>query len=195
MGLFFFDSFGNLFMKYFRIGVALLLFLAGCTKSYTPADHLSEREQYDLQWKIIRYLGRAPEGLTFDERFYKAYDSHYEKEMGLHRMDALYEKGDKYYFLISRRAPSIHDKRVATGGRLKLDAEGKVAEYEEVFRTWKMSEQDLAKKGMLLFDKMVKGEPLDQYLTKNSWPEEYIEFPDDVNYFDKASRRWLQRQQ
>lgn len=181
-------------MKSVFLFFALLLFVSGCTKSYTPADHLSEKEQYDLQWKIIRYLGRAPEGLTFDERFYKAYDSHYEEQMGLHRLDAYFEQDGYRYFLISRRAPSIYDKRVATGGRLKLDAEGKVAEYEEVFRTWKMPEQDLAKKGVLLFDKMVRGESLDQYLTKNSWPEEYIEFPDDVNYFDKASRRWLQRQ-
>jgi hypothetical protein len=181
-------------MKHFLYLVVLVVAFTGCKKSYTPGDHLSEKAQYELQWKIIRYLGRAPEGLTFEERFYKAYDSHYEEQMGLHRLDALFKQGDTYFFLISRRAPSIQDKRVSTGGRLKLDGDGKLMEYEEVFRTWKMPEVELAKKGMLLFDKMVKGESLEAYLTKNSWPEEYIEFPDDINYFDKASRRWLQRQ-
>lgn len=180
-------------MKFVFGLLILALLLGSCAPSYNPDDHLSKKEQYDLQWKIIRYLGRAPEGLMFEERFYKAYDSHYEKQMGLHRLDALYEKAGTYYFLISRRAPSIQDKRVATGGKMKLNERGELAEYEEVFRTWKMPEQDLAKKGVLLFDKMVKGESLDQYLTKNSWPEEYIEFPDDVTYFDTASRQWLQR--
>lgn len=173
----------------------LVLFLAvSCQRSYNPADHLSEKEKYDFMWKFIRYIGRAPEGLTFDERFYKAYDSYYQEQMGLHRLDAYYEQDGYRYFLISRRAPSIQDKRVTTGGRVKFDREGKIAEYEEVFRTWKMLEPDLAKKGVMLFDKMVKGEPLEKYYTKNSWPEEYIEFPDDVTYFDKANRRWLQRQ-
>lgn len=181
-------------MKPIFITLAFLFFLTGCKKSYTPGDHLSEKEQYNLQWKIIRYLGRAPDGLTFKERFYKAYDAHYEEQMGLHRLDALYEKDGTFYFLISRRAPSIQEKRVTTGGRIKLDRDGNLIEYEEVFRTWKMPEADLAKKGIFLFDKMVKGEPLEPYLTKNSWPEEYIEFPDDVTYFDKASRQWLQRQ-
>ena len=115
--------------------------------------------------------------------------------MGLNRLDAYFEKGGYRYFLISRRAPSIHDKRVATGGKLKLDASGNVVEYEEVFRTWKMLEPDLIKKGILLFDKMVKGQSLERYLTKHSWPEEYIEFPDETVYFDKASRKWTTRTQ
>lgn len=171
----------------------LVVGFGGCKRSYTPADHLSAREQYDFTWRVIRYVGRAPENVTMDERFYKAYDSHYEEQMSLHRLDAYFERGGYRYFLISRRAPSLHDKRVATGGKAKFDAEGNLVEYEEVFRTWKMLEPDLIKKGLLLFDKMVKGESLERFLTKNSWPEEYIEFPDELIYFDKAARRWATR--
>jgi hypothetical protein len=41
---------------------------------------------------------------------------------------------------------------------------------------------------------MVKGEPLEKYQTKFTTPEEYIEFPDDINYFDKAEKEWKQKQ-
>lgn len=66
--------------------------------------------------------------------------------------------------------------------------------YEEVFRTWKMVPDTLARRSELLFDKMVKGESLDPYLTKNSGGVEYIEFPDDRTYYDKLSRTWKLKQ-
>jgi hypothetical protein len=37
---------------------------------------------------------------------------------------------------------------------------------------------------------MVKSETLEKYRTKWTFPDEYIEFPDDVNYYDKDAREW-----
>lgn len=139
--------------------------------------------------KIIRYVGRAPEGLTFDEKFYSGYDSFYMEQASLHKFDAYYVDGNTHFFLVSRQAPSLVNKRVATGGKFVLEPD-KIAEYEEVFRTWKMLPDTLQKRGMFLFDKMVKGEPLEEYQTKNSNGVEYIEFPDNLNYYDKAARQW-----
>lgn len=144
-------------------------------------------------WKIIRYIGRAPENLTLPERFYKGYDDHYKEQMSIHRLDAYYIDGHTHFFLISRKAPSLVDKRVATGGKMTLNDKGELTDYEEVFRTWKMTDSLQIKKSIFLFDKMVKGENLDPYLTKNSTPEEYIEFPDDYTYFDKVDRIWKKK--
>ena len=140
-------------------------------------------------WKIIRYVGRAPEGLTFEERFYPPYDSVYQEEAKLHMFDAYFIKGNTHYFLISRRAPSLVNKRVATGGKFILD-DNKITEYEEVFRTWKLVPDTLAKREMILFDAFVKGESLTPYETKNSKGVEFIEFPDERTYFDKESKQW-----
>jgi hypothetical protein len=165
--------------------------MASCKKGYGPAEHLSAEDQYNQVYKVMRYMGRAPENVTFEERFYKGYDKHFHEQATQHRLDAYFiSDDDTHYFLISRRAPSLVDKRVATGGKMKLDAEGNLLEYEEVFRTWKMADKDLANKGVMLFDLMVKGQSLEPYLTKNSWPEEYIEFPDDRTYFDVTARVW-----
>jgi hypothetical protein len=169
--------------------IALLLISCG-SKDYSPSSHLTPKEEYDNVWKIIRYIGRAPENLTMPERFYNGYDDHYKEQMSLHRLDAYYIEGDTHYFLISRQAPSLVEKRVATGGKMKLDEKGDVVEYEEVFRTWKMPDSLQVKKSIFLFDKMVKGESLEPYLTKNSTPEEYIEFPDDNTYYDRGERTW-----
>ncbi len=141
-------------------------------------------------WKIIRYVGRAPEGITFEERFYAPYDSVYQEQAKLHKFDAYFIKGNTHYFLVSRRAPSLVDKRVATGGKFMLSDENKITGYEEVFRTWKMVPDTLTKREMILFDDFVKGKSLAPYETKNSNGVEYIEFPDERTYFDKGTMQW-----
>lgn len=164
--------------------------VAGCGKSYDPAEHLTVKEQDEVMSKVIRYISKPPEGISFEERFYNAYNEYYAEQQARHRLDAWYSDGTVDYFLISRAAPSMVEKRVAIGGKLQLDQEGNVSSYEEVFRTWKMIPDSLNRKGVFLFDKMVKSESLEPYLTKNSMPEEYIEFPDDNTYFDKEARVW-----
>jgi hypothetical protein len=168
-----------------------LLFAACSTKNnYTVSEHLTPQQQDETMWKIIRYVGRAPDGLTFDERFYAPYDSFYIEQARQHKFDAYFKEGATHYFLVSRRAPSLVDKRVAIGGKFLLGADNAISGYEEIFRTWKMIPDTLAKREMILFGKLVQGEALDPYLTKNSGGVEYIEFPDERTYFDKDARQW-----
>lgn len=169
----------------------MVVIVSACStkNTYEVSKHLSPQQQDEMMWKIIRYVGRAPEGLTFEERFYTAYDSLYQEQARLHKFDAYFIKGNTHYFLVSRRAPSLVDKRVATGGKF-VWSDNKVSEYEEVFRTWKMVPDTLAKREMVLFDKFVRGESLTPYETRNSNGIEYIEFPDEHTYFDKVSMQW-----
>ncbi len=180
-------------MKKVLVFYAFGALVVGCNKSYDPDNHLTVQEQDEMMSKVIRYISKAPEGISFKERFYKAYDEYYTEQQGRHRLDAWYTHNGVHYFLISRQAPSLTDKRVATGGKLRVGANGSVLEYEEVFRTWKMIPDSLNKKGVFLFDKMVKSESLEPYLTKNSMPQEYIEFPDDNTFFDSEARAWKTR--
>jgi len=180
-------------MKNLAGGFILMVLIAGaCTtkNNYQVSAHLTPQQQDDMMAKIIRYVGRAPEGLTFEERFYKPYDSVYQEQAKLHKFDAYFIKGNVHYFLVSRRAPSLVEKRVATGGKFMLSDDNKITEYEEVFRTWKMVPDTLAKREMILFDDFVKGKSLSPYETRNSNGVEYIEFPDERTYFDKDAMQW-----
>lgn len=172
--------------------VVLILAVGSCStkNDYTVSAHLTPQQQDEMMWKIIRYVGRAPEGLTFEERFYAPYDTFYHEQARIHKFDAYFVKGSTHYFLVSRKAPSLVEKRVATGGRFELGADGKISDYEEVFRTWKMVPDTLAKREMILFDKFVRGESLKPYETKNAGSVEYIEFPDERTYFDKQAKQW-----
>ena len=172
----------------------VFLIVAGCAGSsdYKVTEYLTPQEQDQVMSQVIRYLAKSPEGLTFEERFYEAYTPYYNEQQSRHRLDAYYiDQDHNHFFLISRPAPSLVEKRVATGGKVKFSNDlKKIESYEEVFRTWKMVPDTLKVRSMLLFDLMGKGKSLDPYLTKNSNGVEYIEFPDDQVYFDKTARQW-----
>lgn len=173
----------------------LMTMVAACTTKnrYAVSEHLTPQQQDEMMWKIIRYVGRAPEGLTFEERFYQAYDTVYQEQARQHQFDAYFISGNTHYFLVSRKAPSLVEKRVATGGKFVLGDNNTITDYEETFRTWKMVPDTLAKREMILFDAFVKGASLTPYETKNSNGVEYIEFPDERTYFDKATKLWKTR--
>lgn len=170
----------------------LLVLTFSCVqkKSHQPIDHLSAQEEDKFMGSVIRYISDLPKGANHDTKFSKEHDEHYQEQQSRHRLEGYFpSKENTIYFLISRAAPSLVEKRVAIGGKLKLAPDGTIAEYEEVFRTWKMKPEILKQRAEFLFDQMVKGENLDRY-QPNKTSEEWIEFPDGRVYYDKTSRQW-----
>ncbi len=163
------------------------------TRTYDPDKILSPQEKDELMMSIVRYLSKPPENVGAQEKFDTKYDEYYQERASSCRLERYYRNGDDQYFLVSQPAPSLTEKRHATGGKLVKGNDGKVTSYEEIFRTWKMVPDTLRRRSYMLFDKMVTGKPLEVYQTKNSMPEEYIEFPDERTYFDKEDREWKVR--
>ena len=172
------------------VGVVLL----GCNKqaNYQPDRHLSVSQQDSFKYEIIRYVGRLPKHATFVTKFEKRFDEQYSltaKTMGLDKY--YYNPKDGYtYFEMSRIAPSLYERYVATGGRLKKDDQGAIVEYEEIYRTWKMKKEDLSEKTAVFFDYMIKGKDLSSFYTATIGDTEHIEFPDERTYYDKEKRKW-----
>ena len=177
-------------MKNGLVFFAWMVIFSQCTKdrNYNP-DQLAPQEKDKIMMSVIRYVTKAPENVTAEEKFSKEYDEYYLQRASLCRLEQYYSAGEDQYFLISQPAPSLVEKRHATGGKMKMNKNGKLVAYEEVFRTWKMTPDTLKRRSYLLFDKMVKGEPLTPFLTKNS-PVEYIEFPDEHTFYDRERRSW-----
>ncbi|MEJ1236972.1 hypothetical protein WBG78_02520 [Chryseolinea sp. T2] len=170
--------------------IALSIALANCgSKSYDPSDSLAPQEKDKLVSTIIRYAIKPPENVSGDERFQKQYDEYYQKQGRSFRLERYHRDGNTEYFLVSQPAPSLTEKRNATGGLLEMN-DGKLTRYEEVFRTWKLVPDTLKRRSYMLFDKMVSGESLERFRTKFTAPEEYIEFPDDNTFYDANERAW-----
>lgn len=157
-----------------------------------PDQYLSIEKQDSFKYEIVRYAGRLVKRAKHENKFDQKFDESYKtmaESMNLHKYYV--NPTDGYtYFEISRIAPSIHERYVATGGRLKKNTAGEITDYEEIYRTWKMDKNELKKKGDIFFDYMVKGKDLAAFYTANIGDTEHIEFPDQQTFFNKKTRRW-----
>lgn len=185
-------------IRYIVLPICVLLVLTACTDrkevTYEPSGYLSEQEQEWVKREIIRYVAKAPRRVTGDVKFDTAYDEHYTRQLEGHELLAYYiSPENEHFFLIARIAPSLEEKMVATGGRMRFDSNWKLIEYEEVFRTWKLPRPLLKERGLYLFGLLVKGEDLTPYYTARAGFN-YIEFPDENVFFDKESRMWKSKQ-
>lgn len=164
-----------------------------CTgDDYDPDKSLSPPERDKLKMTIIRYVAKSPENVTDADRFKSEHDPYYQQRASRCILEQYFKKGDTQYFLVTQPAPSLVEKRHATGGMLVLNEDGRIEKYEEIFRTWKMVPDTLRQRSYFLFDKMVKGESLERYSSQVTG-DKYIEFPDQHTYYDKAKREWMTR--
>ena len=169
------------------------LFLAGCKETYKPGEYLSKAGQDSLIYNVVRYAAKRPPNSTQLTKFDAKFDPYYRAVANEYDIRAYYIGEDSiHYFLMTRPARSITPMRESIGCKLKYDHHNKIEEYEEVFRTWKLPEQLMDERYPVLFDKMVNGESLEPYYSKNKG-DQYIEFPDDRFYFDKKERKWCDR--
>lgn len=170
----------------------MALLAASCTtkNDYNPSDGLTPREKDAVLTSIIRYVAKSPDGVTDADKFDPKHDKYYQEKMKETRFEKYHATDEYYYFLVTQIAPSFVEKRHATGGKFKLNEKGEITYYEEVFRTWKMVPDTLKRRSSILFDKMVQGESLEPYQTKNSKGVEFIEFPDDRVQYNPESRTW-----
>lgn len=157
---------------------------------YSPDGNLSEKEQSQILYTTIRYLGHLPKKGTHENKFESQFDDYYSKLILDFEIEAYHQEDEYEYILASRIAPSLKEKKVAVGVKMKRNEIGELAYYEEVFRTWKFEIPEMLEKGLMLFDKMVKGEDLSPYYIQNTAPEEFIEFPDGNRIYDVNDRKW-----
>jgi len=76
--------------KIYFIAIVWLVLLSCTTKNdYAVSAHLTPQQQDETMWKLIRYIGRSPERLLFEERFYAPYDSFYIEQAKLHKSDGM----------------------------------------------------------------------------------------------------------
>lgn len=177
------------------IVLLLIIIQVSCKKesfNIDPNQYLNPQEQSDFNYSIVRYIDDLARNATQSTKFDTIYNSEYRTRAK--KLDLIFYYKDSVsntaYFAVTKIAPSLKLKKVATVGQLKFGSDGQIIHYEEAFRTWKMEPTELEEKTQLLFTKYVNNEDLSKYYTVNSNPEYYIEFPDKMTTYDTVSRSW-----
>jgi hypothetical protein len=171
--------------------VWFLILTLSCNNASEHSDKcFSRAEQLSIIRQCVYFSVKLPPGATHETKFNSEFDHYFDVAASEYDLRACVVVPDStYYFLMTRKARSIWPAREAIGGKLKVNSRLRVEEYEEVFRTWKMTEDSLNARAFELFDLMVNGKDLTPYRSKYKG-DRYIEFPDDRFYFDKQDRRW-----
>jgi hypothetical protein len=174
----------------FLISVIVVFDSCKESKNFDPNTYLTAEQSEELLKRIVPYSAKLPKGYTYENRFEARLDSFYVEEIKKYKLEKFYqaEKDSFCYFLVTRSAPSLYEKRIAIGGKFTKDATGKINSYEEAFWTFKLKLEDLQIKTMVLFSDYVDGKDLSKYQPENM--EDWIEFPDKNNAYDKREQRW-----
>lgn len=156
-----------------------------------PGEYFSEGQQTALLTQLVLKTAPQPGGLMKKEEM----EAYYRAEARSYFWHFLHEKDGRYYFFISRPAPSLYGKRAGIGGYFTTDDRMSIRKYREVFQTFKLKPDEMEKKGGHLFELMVGNSSLKEYQPggKKAQKEEWIEFPDAMNYFDTISQSWKTR--
>lgn len=190
-------------MKYILMVLIAVWSLSACKQTVESelikltraSEKMLPEDMEAFKYSIMRYTGKLPGKADHITKFDTIFDSHYQNLATQHDL-LFYEKsGDTVYFLITRMAPSLYEKKVAIGGKLSYGKDGRISYYEEAFRTWKMLVPELEQKAELLFGLYLSGKDLSPYYTINSKGVEYIEFPDEDVYYDTEKRFWVSKRE
>lgn len=178
-------------------GCCLLFFLVACNQPEIGAEtQLSKAEQDSFVYSLIRYIGKLPGKVNHSNKFSSEFDDYYKELSKKHQLRYYYkDKGGKEYYSITRIAPSIIEKYVSVNGMLLRDKAGKIIQFEEIFRTWKMPLNEQLEVTEKLFREMLAGKDLSKYYPENSGKAYIIEFPNAEVYYDKVKQQWVSKRE
>ncbi|MFN3529416.1 MAG: hypothetical protein ACK417_05795 [Bacteroidia bacterium] len=179
--------------KLIWIALIMLVFQACREKAIdlSPNSYWSAEVQDSIKFRVLPYVAKLPKRATHEMKWDERFIPYYKGLMGTFSWRYVWPADDgSYFFMLDRPAASLFNKRIAIAGRIKFDSTSyEIETYEEAFWTFKFKEPELTEKTEMLFKRYIKGESLDAYLPMNSF-EEYIEFPDSINFYNKELRRW-----
>lgn len=185
-------------MRFLMMALGGILLFTACNKqnleSISPDKSLTKSAQDSIKLEIVRYIGKLPGNANYDSRFDSSFNEYYSELSDQHKIE-FYHINDKQvqYFLLSRVAPSLSEKYVAIGGKLKRDQAGNIEHFEEVFRTWKLPYDEMKTTSEILMRKMIKEEDLSAYYTENQKNKYFIEFPDKDVHYNVELKRWVSK--
>lgn len=190
-------NFAMLMKKVFFLIFPLLSAAVSCV-NHDTGMHSYQHNFDSLMDTLLPYFANLHDSIPEERRF----DTVYAEFMKVHKSERLYkwlgykEQPDGYaYFLITRLEPSMkNDKFSAICGRFKRDANGNFSgnDYEELFWTWKMREDEMSEKALKLFSMAIEGQDLSRYTPEVS-DGEWIEFPGNGVTYDKSLKTWVKK--
>ncbi len=150
-------------------------------EQYVPAGKLDT-----LLVDMVTYMGAKPRYANYMTRHEPQYRSFYFDQAANFNINQYFvcENGYHYYYMI-RPARHHRHKHRAIGGRMKLDDNWQIIDFEEVFATKPMTLDSLKILASTLFPTLIQ-----QSINAKPDHMQWIEWPDDRCRYDKQKNEW-----
>lgn len=175
-------------MKRIVLFISFSLTLLSCKQKYDVNKYYSSSERDTLLTTIITYVYTLPQNATWETRFDAQYRKYYVSQLRKFKFEKYFiDQNNTHYYYIIRPARAVQGNLRGVGGSFKLDANGRIVSFQEIFNTPVGDLNELRAKGDELFKWMVKTGNVNDYV-KNS---DYVEWPNAQSYYDTIRHEWL----
>lgn len=173
----------------FTVVSFLLVGISACSKADKHhIDHYySKSEQDTLMANIVTHIYKVPRGVRKQDKHDPKYRHLYLGEINKFEfVNYLVDEDSTHFFFLIRPARNAHGHKRGVGGKYKLGEDMTLLDFEEIFNTPMMPEEEIREKGRYLWADIVRFKHVDRYFLNKP----YIEFPDERTRYDKAKKEW-----
>ncbi len=171
------------------IFILLTSVFLSCKKSFNPENLLTGGQKDSLLTALIIQMDKLQAGANTETRFEEQFRDGYEQRKRFFSLDQYYiDKEGFHYFMVIRRVPSLYESnKRAEAGKFRKDANGKITDFEEIFLTPILSEEEAQDKGVILLQEYITKGNIEKY--KNDIT--YVEFPNLTWTYNKEKQAWV----
>jgi hypothetical protein len=154
---------------------------------YNVERHFTGDTKDTLLANMVTFIYKRPTAAINRDRTEAQFRPYYVKHAAAFNHLYHHVDGDSthWYYLI-RPARSVEGDKRGVGGRFRTNDQLEMVEFEEIFNTRILPEQQLIEQGAILFEEMVATGNVDAYLEN----KELIEWPDGRLFYSKEKREW-----
>lgn len=136
---------------------------------------------------MVTFIYKRPTTAINLDRTLPQFRSYYLQQLpqfthAYHHLDA----DSMHWFYVIRPARSVAGEERGVGGRFRTNKALDMLEFEEVFNTRVMPQQELWAKGLDLFEHLLAHGNVDDHPQREAW----VEWPDDRLKYDLDKREW-----
>jgi hypothetical protein len=169
--------------------IIISLTILGCKQEegYSIDKYFSQQQQDSLLINLVTYIGKKPKFADWQTRHEPQHNEYYRNHSKSFKfVFYLVTPDSTHYYYIIRPARSTTGNTRGVGGKFRLGKNLQLIDFEEVFNTPILPEQELFEVGQTLFIEMINTGNIDRYINNRN----LIEWPDDRLKYDKEKKEW-----
>jgi hypothetical protein len=178
-------------MKYLLYLLLIGIGIQACrsTDEFSVDHYYTNTERDTLLTGIVQYVDYVARGATIENRLEPRFRALYATRLPKYAIDRYFIAPDStHYFFVTRPGGQNPLYKRGVGGKLRVDAKGRITEFEELYNTPRLKDFDeLKKRGRYIFGEMVKRGNVDDLVQMKL----YIEWPDSMLVYDRKQHWWV----